>query len=94
MTDYIPTTDEMQDVFVFLNKQYAEQYPGVDLIVVESEVRAQFGRWLETVKAEVRAEVKQAIEEIPFWHDPETGTHDFDVRYPRIAVMEVLSTEK
>ena len=48
MSEYTPTTEEVRDSLVYLNKYYARQRADVDvdLLVVESETAAQFDRWL------------------------------------------------
>lgn len=60
MSDYVPTTDEVRDSLVYLNKYYAKQYGDVDLLVVGSETAAQFDRWLAEVEREAAA---RALEE-------------------------------
>lgn len=46
MSGYVPTTDEVRDSLVYLNKNHAEQYGDVDLLVVGSETAAQFDRMI------------------------------------------------
>lgn len=50
MSDYTPTTGEVRDSLVYLNKYHAKQYGDVDLLVVGSETAAQFDRMISEVE--------------------------------------------
>jgi len=52
LSDYTPTTGEFLEALVYLSKYHARDQGDIDLEVVESEMRAQFDRWLEQVKQE------------------------------------------
>ena len=87
MNDYTPTTDEVRDSLVHLNKYYAEQYGDVDLLVVESETAAQFDRWLAEVE---RAAAEKALEEAAdAWHAEHSGTRPVPYNWLRARAAEI-----
>ncbi len=60
MSDFTPTTDEVRDSLVYLNKYHAKHHGDVDLLVVGSETAAQFDRMIAEVE---RAAAEKAWDE-------------------------------
>lgn len=50
MSEHTPTTDEVRDSLVYLNKYHAKHHGDVDLMVVGSETAAQFDRMIAEVE--------------------------------------------
>jgi hypothetical protein len=70
VSDYTPTTDEVRDSLVHLNKYYAERHGDFDLLVVKSETAAQFDRMIAEVRREAAEKAwNRCVGEMPI--DPD-----------------------
>ncbi|WP_413455971.1 hypothetical protein ACLQ8T_05685 [Glutamicibacter sp. FR1] len=59
-TKYMPTTDDLRDLWVDSKLDHLPRHLGIPLVPT---VQAEFDRWLETVRAEAKAEAWDACSE-------------------------------
>jgi len=65
--EYTPTTDELRDIWVDYNLNPLPRSQGIPLV---ETAQAEFDRWLETVRAEAKAEALQDAADEVLGYDP------------------------
>lgn len=75
MTEYTPTTENILNCYVYSS----EGYDG-SLQIPERQSRAEFGRWLNEIRAEAWDRAWREIRMIPHWWNTDDQYGEFDMQ--------------